>query len=209
LTFLTNFVKKYLIKVSSFAEEIKRYRLLSGEPLRVISQRLAIDMAVLSKIENGKRKATKNQVYKLAEYYGIKPEHLVISWLSDKLVTQLGEPDIAWPTLQAAEQKIGYLKYPKPDRKVVIGVLNSVLKQFDKIRKAWLFGSFARGEDNMSSDIDMVVETEPQMSYFELFEIQNIIQNILHRKIDIGFFDSLKKDILNKIKAELLFIYER
>ena len=48
--------------MNSFGERIKKIREEQGTPLRIVAFHLGVDQAVLSKIENGKRKATKNSL---------------------------------------------------------------------------------------------------------------------------------------------------
>ncbi len=82
-----------------------------------------------------------------------------------------------------------------------------VLGLFDFLRKEFaggtiiLFGSYSRGEDTNTSDIDFaVIGRKDKMIEFEKFE------KILERKININFYDSwkeihkhLKNNILNGI----------
>ena len=69
-----------------------------------------IDQAILSKIERGQRKASKEQVLKLAEYFNVDREQLLVAWLSDKIVYELTDEEFADKALKVAESKIEYLK---------------------------------------------------------------------------------------------------
>lgn len=82
--------------------------------LRTVSAYLDIDQAILSKVERGQRIATREQVVKLAAYFKVKENDLLIAWLSDKLVYEVAEEKIALKALQVAEEKI---KYNKPQKK--------------------------------------------------------------------------------------------
>jgi hypothetical protein len=62
----------------------------------------------LSKIERGQRKASKEQVLKLAEYFNVERERLLIAWLSDKIVHELTDEEFADKALKVAESKIEY-----------------------------------------------------------------------------------------------------
>lgn len=48
---------------------IRRLREERGEPMRVIAAHLQVDQEVMSKIETGKRRASKDQVRQLAAYF--------------------------------------------------------------------------------------------------------------------------------------------
>jgi transcriptional regulator with XRE-family HTH domain len=79
-------------------------------PLRTVAAFLDIDQAILSKIERGQRKPTREQVVKLAEYYKVKENDLLVAWLSDKLVYEVENEQLALEALQVAEEKIKYQK---------------------------------------------------------------------------------------------------
>jgi HTH-type transcriptional regulator, competence development regulator len=80
-------------------------------PLRIIASFLNIDLAILSKIERGQRKATRDQVLKLSKYFGIEEEKLIVAWLSDKILYELKGEAHAKKALKIAENKIEYLKH--------------------------------------------------------------------------------------------------
>ncbi|HLX90684.1 MAG TPA: helix-turn-helix transcriptional regulator, partial [Puia sp.] len=67
---------------------------------------LDIDQAILSKIERGQRKPSREQVIKLAEYFRIKENDLLVAWLSDKLVYEIEDEDNALKALQVAEGRL-------------------------------------------------------------------------------------------------------
>ena len=77
-------------------------------PLRTVAAFLDIDQAILSKIERGQRKPTREQVVKLAEYYKVKEKDLLVAWLSDKLVYEIENEQLALEALQMAEKKIKF-----------------------------------------------------------------------------------------------------
>jgi plasmid maintenance system antidote protein VapI len=51
-----------------------------------VSALLDIDVAILSKMERGERKLTKDIVLKLAEIYGHNADELLVLFLSDKIM---------------------------------------------------------------------------------------------------------------------------
>jgi transcriptional regulator with XRE-family HTH domain len=64
-------------------------------PLRIVSAYLDIDQAILSKIERNIRKANRDVVIKLADYFKIDKDVLLVAWLSDKLVLELKHEELA------------------------------------------------------------------------------------------------------------------
>lgn len=95
--------------MDSFGDNIRKLREDKELPLRTVAAFLDIDQAILSKVERGRRKPTRNQVVKLAEYFKVKESDLLIAWLSDKLVCEVEDEDIALKALQVAEEKVKYI----------------------------------------------------------------------------------------------------
>lgn len=91
-------------------DTIKKLREDKELPLRTVAAYLDIDQAILSKIERGHRKSTREQVVKLAKYFKVKEDDLLVAWLSDKLVYELEDEDLALKAIQVAEEKIQYNK---------------------------------------------------------------------------------------------------
>lgn len=108
--FLTQIVKILLFKMDNLGETIRKLREEKELPLRTVAAYLDIDQAILSKVERGQRIATREQVVKLAEYFKVKETDLLVSWLSDKLVYEVADEQVALKALQVAEEKVKYQK---------------------------------------------------------------------------------------------------
>lgn len=89
---------------------IRKLREEKGLPLRTVSAYLDIDQAILSKIERGQRNASREQVIKLADFFKVNENDLLVFWLSDKLVYEVADEEIALKALKVAEEKIKYIK---------------------------------------------------------------------------------------------------
>ncbi len=96
--------------MESLGETIKRLRGQKELPLRTVAAFLDIDQAILSKVERGQRKPNREQVIKLAKYFKVKEDDLLVAWLSDKVVYELEDEDLALKAMQLAEEKIQYNK---------------------------------------------------------------------------------------------------
>lgn len=94
--------------MDSLGDTIRKLREEKELPLRTVAAYLDIDQAILSRIERGQRKATREQVIKLAEYFKVKENDLLVAWLSDKLVYEAGDEEVALKALQVAEEKVKY-----------------------------------------------------------------------------------------------------
>mgnify|MGYP003596475697 FL=1 len=96
--------------MDGLGETIRKLREEKGLPLRTVSAYLDIDQAILSKIERGQRNASREQVIKLADFFKVKENDLLVFWLSDKLVYEIANEEIALKALKVAEEKVKYIK---------------------------------------------------------------------------------------------------
>lgn len=91
-------------------EILREKREKKGLLLRHVSAKLDIDTAILSKIERGERKASKEQIIKLAKILDLDKEKLVIQYLSEKILYEIKDEELGEKALKVAEQKIKYIK---------------------------------------------------------------------------------------------------
>ena len=79
------------------------------------------------------------------------------------------------------------------------------------IRKAALFGSFLKNEQKKGSDVDILVELEPEarVGLFKFVEMQEVLSKHLGRKVDLLTFQGLSKYIREQVIKEAEVIYER
>ena len=96
--------------MKSFGEIIRQAREEKNLILRQVGAELAIDQAIISKFERGERKPTKEQVQKFANFYNLEKDRLLIAWLSDKVVFDLENENLAEEVLKVAKKRIKYNK---------------------------------------------------------------------------------------------------
>ena len=72
-----------------------------------------------------------------------------------------------------------------------------------------LFGSFVRNEMKPESDIDILVKFSKSPSLLQLIGIENILSDLLGRKVDLITEGSLKNErIKSSIKRDIKIIYQ-
>jgi hypothetical protein len=83
------------------------------------------------------------------------------------------------------------------------------LKNDGRVSGAWLFGSYARGEEIPNSDVDIMVElnNEKQYSMFDLLDISFLLENKINRKVDLVEKGYLKDFALKTASNDLVKIY--
>ena len=95
--------------MQNIGELIRTLREKEGYPLRKVAAFLDIDQAVLSKIERGQRKFSKEQVIKLADFFNYDEKEMLVTFFSDQIIYEIGNEDYAKEALKVAEEKIEYL----------------------------------------------------------------------------------------------------
>ena len=93
----------------SIGEQIRKLREDQGLPLRKVAAELDIDQSILSKIERGERKASKEQIIQIARIFNVNEKELLINYLSDRVLYDLKDEDLATDALKVAEMKIKYI----------------------------------------------------------------------------------------------------
>lgn len=98
--------------MKTLGEIIREQRENKGMLLKEVATALDIDLSLLSRIERGDKRPTRNHISKLSQILQIDERELLIAYLSDRLVYEIRDEDLATEALKMAEQKINYLKRP-------------------------------------------------------------------------------------------------
>lgn len=90
-----------------------------------------------------------------------------------------------------------------------IRTINAVLKTDDNIDKAWVFGSFARNEETIHSDIDILFTFKEGKSFgfMQMARLVNALEEKLKRKVDLVKEDTLLPFTIDSIKQDRILIY--
>ena len=99
-----------VMSTETIGEKLRHIREEKELPLRKVAALLDIDVAILSKMERGERKITKEVVLKLADIYDYNADDLLVSFLSDKILYEIQDEDLGIKALKVAEERAKYLK---------------------------------------------------------------------------------------------------
>ena len=102
-----------VMSTETVGEKLRHIREEKELPLRKVAVLLDIDVAILSKMERGERKITKEVVLKLADIYDYNADELLVSFLSDKILYEIEDEDLGIEALKVAEERAKYLKANK------------------------------------------------------------------------------------------------
>ncbi len=90
--------------------------------------------------------------------------------------------------------------------------INQIQDFFSKqpVLKAYLFGSYVRGDENENSDIDLLVELDYTIPIgLEFIQMQIDLQQLLSKKVDLISARGLSKYIKPILENEKKLIYAR
>ena len=82
----------------------------------------------------------------------------------------------------------------------------TVLRDRFKVRKIGIFGSFARGEQEATSDIDILVDFRKPVSLIDFVALERHLSEILGRKVDLVMRSALKPRIGKHILREVRYL---
>jgi predicted nucleotidyltransferase len=199
------------MSTESLGTKLRNLREINQLPLRKVAALIDIDVAILSKMERGERRLTKEVVQALARLYNHDLKELMVLYLSGKVVYEIGGEELALQALKVAEEQIAYRVLAIVDKEVIIKEFAGYFQKSNYVSKAWIFGSFARAEDDSKSDIDLMIRVPENLSFslFDLAEIQHELEMISSGKVDVVMERAIKREIMARIKPDLKLIYER
>ena len=80
-----------------------------------------------------------------------------------------------------------------------------VLKRYF-IKRAAIFGSFAKGNVNANSDIDLLIEPEKGFTIFKMLQLEEEISELTKRKVDLVEYSALKSSIKKEVLLSAISI---
>lgn len=97
----------------------------------------------------------------------------------------------------------------KQNRDQITNTLNQHRESFKKnykVEDLGVFGSFARGDNTQTSDIDILVRFSQPVGFFKFIELENYLTKLLGRKVDLVTEKALKPAIKNDILREVTYV---
>lgn len=92
--------------MSTLGMKLRELREEKSVSLRKAAFAIDIDVAILSKMERGERRFTKEVLLKLANLYEANADNLVIDFLSEKVLYELKDENFGLEALKVAEKQL-------------------------------------------------------------------------------------------------------
>lgn len=203
----------FKMNAETFGELIRRTRKEKSMALRELAANIDLDQSLLSKIERNQLTAPERVIFKLSRALELDYADLQKRYLSDRLYQELKNTDYS---LEAVELVLQRLQREKKGTGFGLKrerLLDRIREFFENqpIEKAWIFGSFARGEESYDSDLDILVRfVEPNdLDLFDYVGIRQSLEDITGRQIDLVEEGQELESIKPVIEQEKKVIYER
>ena len=102
----------------------------------------------------------------------------------------------------------------KTDRLMTTGIMTKTIAEYFKtqpVLKAWLFGSFSRGEQTKDSDVDILVQYDrtQRIGLLKIAGMHIDLENLIGRKVDIVEDGTLRPWAVDSVNNDKFLIYER
>lgn len=79
-----------------------------------------------------------------------------------------------------------------------------LIKKYN-IRQIGVFGSYARGEEKQSSDLDIMVDFEKPIG-LDFVTLAEELESVLSLKVDLVSVNAIKPRMMESIKEELIYV---
>jgi len=79
------------------------------------------------------------------------------------------------------------------------------LKEKYKVKEIGIFGSYARGEQRKTSDIDILIEFSEPIGW-EFVDLKESLESILHTNVDLVTVSALKPQLKDRILQEVVYL---
>lgn len=88
-------------------------------------------------------------------------------------------------------------------------ILKQSIPQFKNeyhLRRVGVFGSVARGDATQTSDVDIPIELNEPISLFKLIELEELLEQLLKREVDVVTVNAFKPLLRERILRETVYV---
>lgn len=89
-------------------------------------------------------------------------------------------------------------------RKSIIEIKEKIvpLLKENKVTKAGIFGSYARGEEKKGSDVDILIEMNDGKGLMSIIALKLLLEKKLRRKVDLVEYSLIRRELKKRILNE-------
>ncbi len=109
---------------------------------------------------------------------------------------------IYYPELCTSEEKMKTLQ----EIESILRDQKPILRQRFKVKEIGIFGSFARGEQKDTSDLDLLIDFEEPIGLIRYVGLQNYLSDEVGERVDLVTKSGLKPRISGHILKEVIYV---
>ena len=80
------------------------------------------------------------------------------------------------------------------------------LKKEYGVKTIGVFGSVVQGKDTIESDVDILVEFETPVGFFEFIKLEDFLSGMLEKKVDLISKKAVKPAVRKEIFSEVVYV---
>lgn len=81
-----------------------------------------------------------------------------------------------------------------------------LLREKYHVKKIGIFGSFVHGKQKKGSDLDILVEFETPIGFFDFVRLENLLSRSLRKKVDLVSKKAVKPAVKKEIFKEVQYV---
>lgn len=89
---------------------------------------------------------------------------------------------------------------------VNLSTVKAELEATYKVKGLGIFGSIARGEQKNSSDVDILVDLDPEADLLDLIGLSQFLEERLHRPVDVVPRHALRQELRESVLREVKYL---
>jgi len=197
----------------TFGEQVRRLRQEQKMSLRELASALNYDQSSLSKIERNELVAPKDLVGPIAKKLNISYKDLALKYESERIYYFIKDSEFALESIELAKKRLekegkGTIRSLK--RSNLLNRIQEFLAE-QPIDKAWVFGSFAREDESLDSDLDILVRfsSPNKLDLMDYIGMKQALEELSGRQVDLVEEGYLLPNAQESINREKVLIYER
>jgi predicted nucleotidyltransferase len=74
------------------------------------------------------------------------------------------------------------------------------------IKRAAIFGSFAKGNQTSNSDFDLLIEPDKDFTLFKMVALQDELSGLINKKVDLAEFSAIKPAVRDEVLSSAILI---
>ena len=91
----------------------------------------------------------------------------------------------------------------------VLGLVQDHREELQRlgVKSLDIFGSVARDQATPQSDVDILVQLDDSVGFFEFFQIKHYLEDLLECPVDLGTLDALKEHLKQPVLESMIHVF--